>query len=263
MLKRKRIIYIVACAAFLLLYFAVSLVLKKSISDKLLLEYLSDSFLRLLLSIVLFFIIRELKYDTVGFKGITPLSLLAVLPVLSVSVNNFPFVAFLSGEAHIVREELLLPFAVNCFMTAVFEELIFRGLFFPWCIERTGLNDTRSTFKAVIASAAVFGLMHIFNVFTSSPYAVIMQVGYTFLFGAAMCFVMLETRCVWVCVLMHAVYNFGGLIFGQLGEGFSWSVTQIVLTASVAVLCAITVIAVIIKRKKPYKSFDISRENLE
>ncbi len=228
---------------------------KKLITDEKLSDYLSDVIIRVACSAVLVYLIKRTGYDALSFKGITLSSLIVILPVFLVSVNNFPFVSFIRGETGIIRGELILPFALNCVATAIFEELIFRGLFFPWCLSVTGNATKKQVFKAVLISSAVFGLMHLFNIFSSPVSAVLMQVGYTFLLGGAMCFVMLKTGCVWICAFMHAVYNFGGLLYKELGNGFIWSGGQVALTATVAVLCATEILLVLFLGKSPCADF--------
>ena len=56
--------------------------------------------------------------------------------------------------------------------------------------------------------------------------------------------VLIKTSNIWVCVLIHAIYNFGGAVIEKCGEGEIWNPFSISLTAVVAV--AVTVYMTIV-----------------
>jgi membrane protease YdiL (CAAX protease family) len=93
-------------------------------------------------------------------------------------------------------------------------------------------------FLSIVLSSCVFGLVHLVNIFTSSPGAVIRQIGYSALIGAMCSIVLIATRNIWLCVICHGVYNFCGGIIDKFGNGNMWTVPQIICTATVAVIVA-------------------------
>ena len=177
-----------------------------------------------------------------GYKVIDPLKkpfwhgALVCLPALAVAINNFPIQPVALGLASITASPLrLVLLAVECFMVAFFEETCFRGVVFLGF-----LNKRRYTawgrFLAIVFSSAVFAVVHLVNVFLGAPLpAVILQIGYSFLIGAMCSVVLIKTSNIWVCVLLHAIYNFGGAVIDKCGEGEIWNPVSITLTAVVAV----------------------------
>ena len=194
-----------------------------------------------------------------GYKVIDPLKkpfwrgALVCLPALAVAINNFPIQPVASGLASITASPLrLVLWAAECFMVAFFEETCFRGVVFLGF-----LNKRRYTawgrFLAIVFSSAVFAVVHLINVFLGTPLpAVILQIGYSFLIGAMCSVVLIKTSNIWVCVLLHAIYNFGGAIIDKCGEGKIWNPVSITLTAvvAVAVTAYMTVVFFKIKGKE-------------
>ncbi len=163
-----------------------------------------------------------------------------VLPCLAgmlVAVNNLPVLALLWGTAGVdwLREEILL-LALECLAVAAFEETAFRGIVFPLLLQHFGAGK-RGRFEAVLLAACLFGLAHFLNIFTDGL-AAIAQVGYSFLIGAMLCVLLFEGANVWLCALIHAVYNFCGLVVPAFGTGDFWDIwnpATIVLTVLIAV----------------------------
>ena len=164
------------------------------------------------------------------------LMLLAVLPAFVVAVNNFPFVSFLSGDCSMTFDAAgLFQYALICLCVGFFEEMAFRGCALMYFLKKR--TDTRlGVFLAIALSSCVFGIIHLVNIFTSSPGAVIRQIGYSALIGALCSVVLLATRNIWLCVLCHASYNFCGGLIDRLGMGEMWTAMQIAFTAIVAVI---------------------------
>ena len=190
-----------------------------------------------------------------GFSGILKItrspffkSLLYVLPCWAIALNNFPIIPYLQRQAHIDSGagDILL-FALQCLSVGIFEELAYRGCVFMLVL-RNNRDSTKQIFKAVIISSALFGAVHIVNLFAGGgPVAVVLQVGYSFLIGAMCCFVLLKTGSVWHCALIHAVYNFCGGLVSNYGSGSIWTVSEIALTAIVAVIVTIYVVFAMFK----------------
>ncbi len=162
------------------------------------------------------------------------------LPCILVAVNNFPIIPFFSGKAYISGKgsEIFLYFLV-CVGTGLFEELVFRGYILMILLEkkRAGINGV---FWAVVGSSALFGLIHLVNIFSGAdPFATLLQVGYSFLVGGMCAIVMLRTGSVWYSVLLHAVYNFAGGVIPRFGGGTIWDAPTVAITAILALSVAI------------------------
>ena len=170
------------------------------------------------------------------------LLILLTIPGFIIAINNFPFVSYFSGDCVINAEGTsILLFAISCLCTGFFEEMAFRGCAFMLILKKRR-QSRAGIFLSILLSSAVFGVIHFVNVFFgASPAAVIMQIGYSALIGALCSMVLLLTRNIWLCVALHAAYNFcGGLIgLDKAADSVQWTMPQIVFTAAVAVVVAV------------------------
>jgi len=213
--------------------------------DEMINSFISDTVMRVLSGICVMLLITALSFGTLSFKRITAKWLL-VLPCLLVIINNFPFFDWLSQKPEIINGRYLPYFLAECLAVGFFEELLFRGFIFPFCLEKWN-GSKKEVVKAMVVSSAVFGLFHLTNLFSEPFGAVIMQVGYSFLLGMLMCFVMMYTENVWLCVIMHAGFNFAGLFATTLTAGVATGVTTWIITAVIAVIVAVYAILVFAK----------------
>lgn len=162
-----------------------------------------------------------------------------VLPALAVAINNFPWVSFFMGDCTLDADvSELLFYAIICICVGLFEEFAFRG-----CVLMLFLKKRRTTrqgvFMAIFWSSVIFGAVHLVNIFVSSPGAVFLQIGYSALIGALCSMVLLETGNIWICVIVHALYNFAGGVVPRLGDGVIWTAPEVAVTAVLGVLAAI------------------------
>ncbi len=194
-----------------------------------------------------------------GYRVMNPLqkpfgkSLLFALPAIFVVVNNLPIYPLLTGQAT-VRSPLshILLLAAECFFIGLFEEVCFRGVVFLGFLERRRAT-VKGRFWSIILTAAVFGAIHLTNLFFgASPLAVLLQVGYSFLIGAMCSVVLLKSANIWLCVILHGTFDFCGALIPTCGEGVIWEPVTVTLTAAVAVAATVilTVIFFRIKREE-------------
>ncbi len=164
--------------------------------------------------------------------------LVFILPALAVAVNNFPWVALISGDCTLeANVSDVIFYAFVCLCVGLFEELAFRGCALMLLLRKK--RGTRSgIFMSIFWSSVIFGAVHLVNIFVSSPIAVLLQIGYSALIGALCCVVLLETGNIWLCVFIHALYNFAGGVVPRLGTGTVWTVEEIAFTAIVGVAVA-------------------------
>ncbi len=169
-------------------------------------------------------------------------SVLLCLPPLAVAINNFPFSQVIRGGAVIDSPWWMIALlALECFAIGFFEETAFRGVVFLGILKKRPTSK-KWTFCSILLSSAVFGLIHIINLYHSSPLAVIMQIGYSFLIGAMCSVVLMRTANIWLCVILHGLFNFCGAVVPTCGHGELWDTFTVVLTASIAVLVTVYMI---------------------
>ena len=160
------------------------------------------------------------------------------LPPLAVVINNFPIPALITGDAQILPHSaaVWVWFSLECLAISLFEEAAFRGVIFPMLAERR-CKTKQGLFISILLTSAVFGLLHIVNLAQGAGIgAVVRQIGYSFLIGAMCSVVLIKTHNIWLCVLLHAVFDFGGKLIDTLGAGKIWTLPAILITTVLAVL---------------------------
>ena len=153
-----------------------------------------------------------------------------LLPASAAAINNFPILGLLTGavQLHASAADLLL-LAAQSLAVGFFEETTFRGFLFPIVLRKF---RGRNIFLPTILASAVFAAVHLVNLFDGmSPAAVLLQIGYSFLIGGMCAVVLLKTRCLPFCVLLHAVYNFGGTLVPTFGSGIVWDPVTVTVTS--------------------------------
>ncbi len=238
-LSRKICLGIILVSAPLLLWLELA---KPTLSaDPVLNPIISMTLTRLIGAVVFFALLLSEGYrilkPTRGFRPIGKF-LLFFLPPLAVVINNLPILGLWWGEAVITHGAPIywFWFAMECLAISLFEETAFRGVILLMFAERR--HRTRGgLFVSIILSSAVFGLIHLINLaIGASPAAVFLQIGYSFLIGAMCAVVLFQTHNLWLCVLLHAVFDFGGKLIERLGTGKIWNTPTVIITAVLAVL---------------------------
>ena len=124
-------------------------------------------------------------------------------------------------------------------------------------MERLEKNKYR-VLISVLSSSTLFALFHFLNLFFGAGVGeTMLQVGYTFLIGCMLAVMMIKTGNIWLCVVVHALFYFGGMIVSNLGSGHFQDTTFWVLTAVAGLLCAVHILLslkLIIKDYKEDKS---------
>lgn len=185
-----------------------------------------------------------------AFPKISKSGAVCVLVCMLVPVANFPYSALASGQAEITRPDLLWLFLAECLLVGIVEEWLFRGLLLD-LIEGAFKKDKYGVWYTVILSAAAFGLFHVVNLIEGAALpAVALQVGYSFLIGCMLATVFLKTRNLWACILLHALFDVGGLIVSSIGRGSPHDTIFWILTAVCGVIAAAQVIYTVYKMFK-------------
>ena len=208
---------------------------------------------KVLCAVIPFILIADFGYsDLFKFSSYKFKRLLLIIPCLLVAVNNFPILPMISGESHMTATGIVIPcFVLYCLSIGILEESIFRGLIFPLFVIKFK-KAKNGLFWAIIVSSAVFGGMHIINLIGNwgAIGAVITQIGYSFLIGAMCAAAMFFTESIWIPILLHATFDFGGYFIEYLGSGNIWSTPEIILTAVLAVIVIIYILFIFIKADK-------------
>ena len=211
-------------------------------SDKALGNLVQDTVPRLSICIFLVVLLALRGYASVLKPKWRRSHLLWSIPCLLVAVANFPFGALISGEAVIERWGLIWIFALKCIAIALLEEIFFRAIVLPFFMERFANNRYR-VLISVLGSSSLFALMHLINLFFGAGIGeTMLQVGYTFLLGCMLAVMMLKTKNIWLCVIVHALFDFGGNIVTDLGRGSFQDVTFWILTAVAGLICTVHII---------------------
>lgn len=238
-LSRKAALIALAVAAPLLLWLEFG---KPTFSaDPLLSSLVNMTLPRLLGAVVFFALMLADGYRILSpVRGLRPVGafLLLFLPPLAVVINNFPIPALITGDAQILPHSaaVWVWFSLECLAISLFEEAAFRGVIFPMLAERR-CKTKQGLFISILLTSAVFGLLHIVNLAQGAGIgAVVRQIGYSFLIGAMCSVVLIKTHNIWLCVLLHAVFDFGGKLIDTLGAGKIWTLPAILITTILAVL---------------------------
>ena len=176
------------------------------------------------------------------------------LPCFMVAFINFPYSAIINKTATIVRTDLIGLFILYVLSVALLEEFIFRGVIIVTARDYFR-NKRHAPLIIVLISAIVFSLFHLTNLIEGADVgSVLLQCGYTFLIGAMLAVTVLRTKSIWICVAVHAIFDFGGLLIAHIGSGSPWDTVFWILTIVSGVLCAGHIIYSLIKLEKDYVS---------
>lgn len=206
--------------------------------------------IRVILFVFALFAMKKYGFFKV-FKNVNAHKILLVLPAFLVAINNFPFVTILSGKVEITNDAVhIVLYVLYCLSIGVFEQSVFVGLVFGFCVILFR-NSKYGLIKSVILGSIAFGGAHLVNLFGgASVGATLLQVGYSFLIGAMSIIVLCYTQNLIVSILLHFVYDLGGLLLSVgigIGSGMQWDIVTIVITAVLAVAVAIYVIYLAVK----------------
>jgi membrane protease YdiL (CAAX protease family) len=108
----------------------------------------------------------------------------------------------------------LIPAVAMAVKSAIFEELVFRGVLLQ------SVESMLGTWAGVIVSSAAFGLVHLMNPDATIGGAIYITIEAGLLLGAAY----LVTRRLWICIGIHMAWNyvqsavFSGIVSGAVDE---------------------------------------------
>ena len=226
-------------------------IIQDALANKLLCGFLSRFGMSLLFIYLLYQFggKRYLLFDRSFFK-----TLVWSLPCFMVAFINFPYSALINGTASIARMDLMGLYILYVFGIALLEELIFRGVAIM-VIGDLLKGKRHKPLLTALFSSLFFSLFHLTNLFVGADIgSVMLQCLYTFLIGGMLAVTMLKGGNVWLCVLIHALFDFGGLLIIQIGTGNPWDLVFWILTVVGGVLCAGHIMFSLLKLERNYVS---------
>lgn len=142
----------------------------------------------------------------------------------SLKLLAFPAVfAFASGAAGFAfldtsKAAALALAAPQAFLTGLWEEGLIRGFLLSMFLV-AALRSDHGPRRAVVASAVIFGLMHLAGlVGGGAPSAVLLQVVYATLFGIGFGALLLRTNALWLLVALHGLFDLEHALPGEVPE---------------------------------------------
>lgn len=143
-------------------------------------------------------------------------SLSLAAPPVAIALITF-FANFASAFEYNFVDVLGLAF--YCFTIGLTEEFMCRGWLLTEFIERYGY-DYKHVKLSILASALIFGFMHITNIFAGQTlFETVMQIIQTLGIGYLLGSVFYRTRNIWSVVFIHAFYDFS-LMLGEIDRFF-------------------------------------------
>ena len=225
--------------------------LKDALANKLLCGFLS----RIGLSFLFVFLLYQFggkKYMLFNKSFLK--SMVWALPCFMVAFINFPYSAIITGGATIDRTDLIGLYILFVLGIAILEELIFRGVLML-LVEDLFKNNKHKYLLTALICSLVFSLFHLTNLLVGAGVAdTLLQCIYTFLIGGMLSITLIKTKNIWLCVLIHAIFDFGGLLIIQIGSGNPWDLWFWILTITGGVLCAGHILVTLLRLEKDYVS---------
>ena len=256
----KRINFVITILLFILgilCYVFFEIVKMPIVEDPIANHFLNATFSRMGLSLLFIWLLYIFGgRDYLLFNKNIGMMLLWSLPCFMVAIVNFPWYStFVSANFSIARGDLIGLYILYIVFVALAEELIFRGVILV-LLKDWFRNVRHAPILITVIGAGVFALFHLTNLFIGVGIGdVLLQCAYTFLIGAMLMVTMLKTKNIWICVVVHAIFNYGGLIQTEhIGSGEPWDLAFWILTIVSGVLCAGHIIYTLIKLDKNYAS---------
>ena len=209
---------------------------------------------RIICCILPVWLLFEVKNQKMLLKMPSLTGFLIIIPFLLVVVNNFPIIPLINGEAKFNLNNDFIKWL--CYLLAVLggvllEEITFRGLVLP-TLYKYFKNKKNREFLTIFVQAALFGIVHLVNLFAGSGIVpVITQIGYSFLIGAMCGIAFIKSGSFYTAVGLHFIFNIGGLLYDfNMITGTIWTTTTILLTAILAVIVTIYAFYLVFVNKK-------------
>ena len=178
------------------------------------------------------------------------------LPLILPCLSNVLYAACFSGgfSPTLDAGKAALAFADDL-IVAVMEEILFRGFLFMFFL--TLFQDKKNgAVYAILLSSIAFGAIHLVNIFSNPPMAVLAQVGYSFLLGIVLSLVYLGSGNFVLPILGHFLFNALNDTIPSMFSSYSMEATYYVWSAVLGVFALLYAvgIAIVMERRKNHVS---------
>lgn len=157
--------------------------------------------------LLILLILYEIRHASLKMeKREQTISLFFLLPLLPAAGSNLLYSLIFKSGITFSIDSLFPLVTVNTLACVVIEELLFRMillLFFS-----SLLKEKNRTLRSIFFASLCFSLMHCINFFGNNPFAVLLQLGYTFLLGLVLNSLTYLYGSVIVPIVGHFLYNF-------------------------------------------------------
>jgi len=135
----------------------------------------------------------------------------------------------------------LLSFTVSMFFVGFAEEVVFRGLLLNNMMEKWG-STYGGVWKSIFVSAAIFGIVHLSNIFIAPIITVVVQAINAMSGGVLFSAIYIRTKNIWAVIAIHALTNWLALIIQVCFTGTSIISTQMSVPEAIVFTCVGSVV---------------------
>lgn len=176
-----------------------------------------------------------------------------IIGIASVFISNSS-ISF--HQLHIKSGSEILLFLVNMLFVGINEEVLMRGLILNYL--RNNYGETKKGIrKAIIVSAAIFGMIHLPNVFFFDSVTVIVQAVNAASAGVLFAVIYVISKNLWATIIVHAIVDTLSLFISQcFSNGQSVLTMNMTIPQALAMVTAGSVPPILIAVCYMKKSFN-------
>ena len=248
----KRNYYSIAILICLLLIFS-SNPFQLFIKDENIVYYIGIG-LKVIFIVLMFIFIKKNELEMPKFKKLIVFDLMFI-PFLILPFSNIIVELIKNTPTNIIDSTALIKALVFSILTAIVEEVTFRGTLLQ------ELKKTESRFKTILISSLVFGLVHLFNIssLASIPY-VLMQVAYSMYLGMILGLIYSISENIALPIIMHFVFNFINGDLASMLYSSDYDVLYFAINISIGFIIALYWLIVYTLFKIKEKNKDVTRD---
>lgn len=146
----------------------------------------------------------------------------AGLPLFIVYALFLPAGFYLNRDGKLVSAPEIIAFVLHCLLIGLVEEGLYRGVIQELFMKLWGGSDRKSAMKAILSTAVMFGLFHLFNLRKPgvSLAAVLVQAASAIAIGMLLGAIFYRSgRKIWPVLLLHALIDCAGFVVGGILHG--------------------------------------------